>query len=353
VARRAILILSALAATAVAICGFLNIGGCRARVLSRLLRTENQPEVVPLPSNFFPQVPPGFKVTVLAGGFEEPRWLAIAPNGDLFIADSAAGTVVVLRSPVSTNGASREIFANHLNLPFGIAFHEDYVYVANTNQVLRFRFDPSTSKRLGDAEPILDLPGFGYNQHWARSLAFSPDAKKLFVSVGSKSNVSIESDPRRAAILEADPDGKNMRVCASGLRNAVGIAFNGECGKLCATVNERDDIGEDVPSDFFTHIVDGGFYSWPYTYLSPANVDNRVSPRPDWLPRRFPLMFCWAPTLRHFSLLSTRAVNFPRCIGMVSSLPSMVPGTGVFEAATRLSLCLSEMVLRLATRRCS
>ena len=157
-------------------------------------------------------------------------------------------------------------FADRLNLPFGIAFHDDYVYVANTNEVVRFRYDPKTSKRLGDAEPILGLPGMGYNQHWTRSLAFSADGQKLFVSVGSRDNISIESDPRRAAILVADPDGKNMRIFASGLRNAVGIGIEPRVGRLWATVNERDDLGDDVPSDYFTHIVEGGFYGFPYSY---------------------------------------------------------------------------------------
>jgi len=146
--------------------------------------------------------------------------------------------------------------------------------------VVRFCYDPKASKRLSDAEPILDLPGLGYNQHWTRSLAFSPDAKELFVSVGSKTNVSIESDPRRAAILVTDPDGKHMRIYASGLRNAVGIAFNPESDNLWAAVNERDNMGDDVPSDYFTHVVAGGFYGWPYAYLG-QHVDNRVAPRPD------------------------------------------------------------------------
>jgi len=167
-----------------------------------------------------------------------------------------------------------------LNLPFGIAFHDDYVYVADTNEVLRFRYDPRTSKRLGDAEHILDLPGMGYHQHWTRSLAFSPDGRRLFVSVGSSANISIESDPRRAAILVADPDGKNMRMFASGLRNAVGIGFNQESGNLWAAVNERDDIGDDVPSDYFTHVMDGGFYGFPYSYIG-RHVDDRVRSRPD------------------------------------------------------------------------
>ena len=165
-------------------------------------------------------------------------------------------------------------------MPFGIAFHDGYVYVANTNEVVRFRYDPETSKRLSDAEHILDLPGLGYNQHWTRSLAFSGDGKTLCVAVGSQTNVAIESDPRRAAVLASDPDGTNMRIYASGLRNAVGIAIKQRTGQLWATVNERDDIGDDVPSDYFTHVAEDGFYGWPYSYIGP-HVDDRVVPRPN------------------------------------------------------------------------
>ncbi len=237
----------------------LNLRGYRARVVARLLRTVNLPVVVPLPENFHPQLPPGFQASVFATGFDEPRWLAIAPDGDVFVSDSAAGTVIVLHSPFgSALAGPRGIFAEHLKLPFGIAFHGDYVYVANTNQVVRFRYDPRTSRRMGEVEPILDLPGLGYNQHWTRSLAFSLDGKELFVSVGSKTNVSIESDPRRAAILVSDSEGRNARVYASGLRNAVGIAFNPDSGDLWASVNERDGMGDDLPSDYFTHVIEMG-----------------------------------------------------------------------------------------------
>jgi glucose/arabinose dehydrogenase len=263
----------------------LNPRGWRARGLARLFRVENHPIVVPPPPNFQPQVPPGFGVSVFAKGFTEPRWLAVAPNGDVFVADSAAGAVVVLHDSKGKGVAeSRNIFADHLNLPFGIAFHDDFVYIANTNEVVRFRYDPRTSTRSGDAEHILDLPGMGYHQHWTRSLVFSPDGKKLFVSVGSSTNVSIEKDSRRAAILVSDPDGKNMQIYASGLRNAVGIALNPQSGALWATVNERDDIGDDIPSDYFTHLVEGGFYGWPYAYGG-GHPDNRVSPRPDLVAR--------------------------------------------------------------------
>jgi glucose/arabinose dehydrogenase len=266
---------------ALALILFLNVGGWRARILARLLRTENWPVVVSPSANFRPKVPFGFKASVFASGFAQPRWLAVAPNGDVFVADSALGEVLVLHDPGMHGSArSREIFADHLNLPFGIAFHKDFIYVANTNEVLRFRYNPQTSRRLGGAEHILDLPGMGYNQHWTRSLAFAAGEGKMFVSVGSLTNVSIESDPRRATILIADPDGKNMRIYASGLRNAVGMAFNPESGDLWATVNERDDIGEDVPSDYFTHVIEGGFYGWPYSYIG-SHLDNRVKPRSD------------------------------------------------------------------------
>jgi glucose/arabinose dehydrogenase len=281
VLRGTLIALGLIIAAALAVIIVRNEGGWRALVLARALRTSNYPVLVPRPPNFQPRVPPGFVVTVFATGFVEPRWLAVAPSGDVFVADSASGEVVVLHDPEGQGRAqSREVFADHLNLPFGVAFRNDYVYVADTNEVLRFRYDSRTSKRLGEAEHILGLPGAGYNQHWTRSLAFSPDGQKLFVSVGSRDNISIESDPRRAAILAVDPDGKNMRIFASGLRNAVGIGFDQESGNLWAAVNERDDLGDDVPSDYFTHVLDGGFYGFPYSYIG-GHVDDRVRSRPD------------------------------------------------------------------------
>jgi glucose/arabinose dehydrogenase len=265
---------------AVSLC-VLNVGGWRARILARLWRVENWPVVVPAPPDFQPQVPPGFKVSIFAGGFAEPRWLAVAPNGDVFVADSATGQVVVLHDRLNRGAAeSRDVFADHLNLPFGVAFHGDYVYVASTNEVLRFHYDRQTSQRRGDPEHVIDLPGMGYRQHWTRSLAFSNDGQYLFISVGSQTNVSIESDRRRGAILVADPDGKNMRIYASGLRNAVGIAVHPETSRLWAAVNERDGVGDDVPSDYFTDVEPGGFYGWPYSYIG-QHVDDRVARRPD------------------------------------------------------------------------
>ena len=259
----------------------LNVNGWRARLSARLTRVENSPVVVPLPRGFRPQVPPGFRVSVFARDLAEPRWLAVAPDGDVFVADSAAGRIVILHG-ITSDGTcqSRTTFADHLNLPFGIAFHGRYVYVADTDAILRFAYDPHSSTRLGMAEHVLGLPGMGYHQHWTRSVAFSLDGSKMFVSVGSQTNEGIERDPRRAAILVAAPDGGNARVYASGLRNAVGISCNPDSGKLWASVNERDDIGDDVPSDYFTQVREQGFYGWPYAY-GDRQVDNRVSPRSD------------------------------------------------------------------------
>jgi glucose/arabinose dehydrogenase len=240
----------------------------------------NGPSSAKPPEGFLPTAPPGFHVNVYAKEFKYPRFLAVAPNGDIFLADLGAGQVIVLRDPQHTGSAQqREIFAEHLNRPFGIAFHGDYVYVGNMNAVVRFRYDEQTSKRLGEAEHILDLPSGG--SHITRTVAFSPDGKQLFVSVGSSGNIDVEKDQRRAAVLVADPDGKNSRIFASGLRNAVGLGIEPLTGAVWVAVNERDELGDNLPPDYFTSIKDGGFYGWPYSYIG-DNVDPRVQPqKPD------------------------------------------------------------------------
>jgi glucose/arabinose dehydrogenase len=232
------------------------------------------------PRGFLPTVPAGFHVNIFAKEFERVRFLVTAPNGDLFVADTGAGKVLVLRDPQHTGGASqREVFAEDLKLPFGIAFRDDYVYVGNTGEVVRFRYDKITSKRLGEAEHILDLPSGG--GHFTRTLAFSNDGQHLYISVGSSGNLEIEKDQRRAAILVCDPDGKNARIYASGLRNSVGLAVEPFTGAVWSAVNERDALGDDLPPDYLTSVKDGGFYGWPYSYIG-DNVDPRVQPqRPD------------------------------------------------------------------------
>jgi glucose/arabinose dehydrogenase len=243
----------------------------------------NPPHGRPSPG-FTPSALQGFEVSVFARGFQEPRYLAVAPDGDVFLADTGAGKVYVLHDP--GHGAAsdaRATFASDLNEPFGIAFHDNYVYIGDTDEVVRFPYDPKTSKRTGDREHILDLPGGG--MHSTRTLVFSPDGTKMFVSAGSDCNVCVESDARRAAIQVADPDGKNASIYASGLRNAVGLAIDPDTGQLWADVNERDMMGDNLPPDYFTRVKPGGFYGWPYSYIG-KNLDPRVKDqRPDLVAR--------------------------------------------------------------------
>jgi glucose/arabinose dehydrogenase len=232
------------------------------------------------PAGFLPKAPLGFEVSIYARDFKVPRFLAVAPNGDIFVADTGAGEIVILRDAAHGGGTpQKEIFADKQNRPFGIAFHGDYLYVGNMNAVVRFRYDQQTSKRTGEAEHILDLPNGG--GHTTRTVAFSQDGSKLFVSIGSSSNIDLDKDNRRAAVLVSDPDGKNSRIYASGLRNAVGLGIEPVTGAVWVSVNERDELGDDLPPDYFTSVKDGGFYGWPYSYIG-SNVDPRVKPqRPD------------------------------------------------------------------------
>ncbi|MHB8503581.1 MAG: PQQ-dependent sugar dehydrogenase [Candidatus Acidiferrales bacterium] len=236
----------------------------------------NGPDKVTPPEGFLPTVPAGFRINVFAADFKVPRWMMVAPNGDIFVAENGADQVDILRDPHDTGGAEgREVFASGLRRPFGIAFHDDYVYVGDTNELLRFKYDPKTSKRLGEGEHLMDFPSGG---HSTRSVAIAPDGKHLFVSVGSGSNIGVGEPPIRAAITICDLDGKNARLYATGLRNPVGLAIEPGTGEVWTSVNERDELGDNLPPDYFTSVRDGGFYGWPYSYIG-SNVDPRVKPQ--------------------------------------------------------------------------
>lgn len=237
--------------------------------------SENPPRVIPRPPGAELQLPPGFAAAVFAeGGFLQPRWLAQASNGDVFVADSKAGNIIILRDTNNDGTADqRFIFASVLNQPFGMAFWRDYLYVGNTDGVVRFRYRTGQIRSEGDPEKIADLPGRGYREHWTRNLLFNPAGSKLYVTVGSQSNVDVEPEPR-ASILEFEPDGAGRRVFASGLRNPVGLSFYPGTNQLWGAVQERDRLGDDLPPDFVTSITEGGFYGWPYTYIG-SNPDPR------------------------------------------------------------------------------
>ena len=246
----------------------------------------NFPKVVKRPEGAWPKAPKGFEVTEYATGLTEPRVIARAPNGDLFVSESRAGRVRILRD---TDGdgkpETKEIFAEKLSRPFGIAFgppgaDPKWVYVANTDSVVRFPYKNGDLKATGDPETIIkNIPSgneaVGGGGHWTRDLEFSPDGKTLYVSVGSRSNNDDDKrEDRRANILAFDPDGKNERIFASGIRNPVGLATEPKTGKLWASVNERDGLGDHLVPDYITHVEEGGFYGWPWYYIG-SNPDPR------------------------------------------------------------------------------
>jgi len=245
----------------------------------------NPARLVPMPPGLTPHAPPGFTVSVLASGFEEPRWLAVAPNDDVFVADSASGTIVVLHDPL--HRGPREVFADHLSLPFGIAFHERFVYVAEGSTVDRFPYDPRTAKRTGEKQPVLAVPPVaepnapGVYGHSTRSLGFSLDGHRLFVSIGAATNVSLDDDPARAVVIVCDLDGTHRRVYASGLRNAIGLAVHPHSGRVWATVNERGGLGDDLPPDYFTEVRERGFYGFPFKlrWRAPRHAGVTATPR--------------------------------------------------------------------------
>jgi len=244
----------------------------------------NGPRVIPKPEGAKLNLPPGFEVATFAeGGFTRPRWMALAPNGDVFLADSdAAGKIIILRD-TNHDGVADErfVFAENQLQPFGLAFWKDYLYLGNTNAVVRFHYRPGQTKADGPPEKIADLPGRGYREHWTRNILFSPDGQKMYVTVGSESNVNVEADPMRASIIEFNPDGSGKRTYASGTRNPIGLAWLPGTRTLWAAVQERDRMGDDLPPDYVTEIKDGGFYGWPYAYNGPNEDPRRKGERPD------------------------------------------------------------------------
>ena len=247
----------------------------------------NNPRVVPQPQGAWPQVLPGFKIERLATGIRNPRLLRTAPNGDIFIADSEANQILVIHGVGSGAApAAPETFATGLSQPFGIAFYPPgpnpkYVYVGNTGSVVRFPYSNGDLKATGPAEMIVpNIPSGGRltgGGHWTRDVIFSADGKKMFVSVGSHSNVTDDAqEVRRADILEFNPDGTGEKIFASGIRNPVGITFDPSTGELWASVNERDEIGDNLPPDYITHVQEGGFYGWPWFYIG-SNEDPRLA----------------------------------------------------------------------------
>jgi len=261
---------------------------------------DNAPTVIPRPADAWPIAPAGFKVMLYAGGdnaplqrsqagehmaraagtFTQPRLIRTAPNGDLFVADSGAGVIDVLRG-VGPDGKAAVIeqFATGLDHPFGIAFFPAesprYVYIGNATTVVRFPYHAGDLHASGPAETVVpDIPGYAQLRgggHWTRDVVFTEDGKHMLVSVGSGSNVDdADTHPRefhRADILEYTPDGKFEQVYASGLRNCVGEAINPVTGELWCSTNERDALGNHLVPDYVTSVPEHSFFGWPWYYM--------------------------------------------------------------------------------------
>jgi len=269
---------------------------------------DNEARVVRRPYNASLKVPPGFQVALFASGLKEPRSLVTAPNGDIFVAETEAGRIRVLRAADGDTRPRRDnIFASGLDGPFGIAFYPpgpdpQWVYVANTGSVVRFAYRNGDLKAHGKAEPIVRaLPKGG---HTTRDLVFSRDGRQMFVSVGSAGNAGEGMQPKsadaiarweaahglgaawdddtdRAAVLAFDPDGKNKRIFASGLRNCVGLGVHPQTGDLWCSVNERDGLGDDLVPDYVTRVRDGSFFGWPWYYIGANQDPGHPGARPD------------------------------------------------------------------------
>jgi glucose/arabinose dehydrogenase len=239
--------------------------------------SDNGPHIVHRPDSAWPKAPPGFTVDLLTTGLTNPRKIVTAPNGDLFVAESEPGRIKVLHQGPDGKIASTTIFARDLRQPFGIAFYPrgpnpTHVYIANTDSVVRFPYqNGDLTARTGPEMIVPDIPGGGRLRgggHWTRDIVFTQDGKKMFVSVGSHSNDSDDAlEKHRADILQYNPDGTAFRIYASGIRNAVGIAIEPQTGVLWGSVNERDQIGDNLPPDYITHFEENGFYGWPWYYL--------------------------------------------------------------------------------------
>jgi glucose/arabinose dehydrogenase len=246
--------------------------------------SDNGPHLIRRPENAWPKAPKGFQVDLLAEGLSIPRKIVTAPNGDLFLAESYAGRIKVLRQGPDGKIVTNSIFAGQLHQPFGMAFYPpgpkpQFVYVANTDSVMRFAYQNGDLQAGGAPETVVpDIPGGGRLRgggHWTRDIVFTPDGRKMFVSVGSHSNVNDdEQEKNRADVLEYNPDGTGFRVYAWGIRNPVGLAIEPQTGQLWASVNERDALGDNLPPDYITRVQENGFYGWPWYYIG-----NHQDPR--------------------------------------------------------------------------
>ncbi len=238
----------------------------------------NPPRVIPRPAGAELKVPEGFAVEEWASGlYGVPRYMIVGPRGEILLSQMEAGVVTVIR-----DGERRDIL-NDLNAPYGLALHERWLYVAETDSVKRYPYDAGRMV-AGRGEEVIDLAAYS-GGHSTRTVVFDPEQEKLYLSVGSASNVSAGEPPLRATVSRYDPDGSGQEIYASGLRNAVGLGFNPVTGDLWATAHERDGLGDDLVPDYLTRVEEGGFYGWPYAYIGPHEEPRRKGEAPELVAR--------------------------------------------------------------------
>ena len=230
----------------------------------------NRPRVVPRPDGAKLNLPPGFQIEVFAEGFERPRFMLLGPSQELLVSDSmpkGGGSVWLLK------GKDRRKIVEGLDRPYGLAFWKDYLYVAETTSLKRYKYDAKAMKAATPGQEVVSLAGFDAG-HWTRTVLFDRKGEKMYLTVGSGSNVATGEDPRRAAINRYNPDGAGHEIFASGLRNVIGLRWYPGANALWAATQERDLLGDDLVDDYFVAVKQGGFYGWPYAYTGP-NEDPR------------------------------------------------------------------------------
>lgn len=244
----------------------------------------NAPQVVTRPDGAQFKLQQGFRIEEFAADFQKPRIMLYGPSGEILITDSIAnGTVTILfdKNNDFKADSERKKLIEGLDRPYGMAWFNkyEYLYVAETTAVKRYKYD-AKAMTVGKAEPVVDMKDFAKG-HWTRTIAFDPQGKKLYVGVGSASNVSTGEPPERAAINRYNPDGSGHEIFATGVRNPTTIGFYPGTNTLWASIQERDELGDDLVPDYFTSVRQGGFYGWPYSYLGPNEDPRNKGQRPD------------------------------------------------------------------------
>jgi glucose/arabinose dehydrogenase len=334
-----------------------------------------------------PSVAPGLKIEALAKDLQHPRSIYVLPNGDILVVESKSPNVQPIQRPkdivmgvieswVTSGGntgesnritllrdengdgkpETRSVLLDHLASPFGVALVKSDLYVANTDAIVRYRYNSGDTKITAPGTTLTPLPGGPIDHHWTKSLVANADGSLLYVGVGSKSNITengMEAEENRAAIWEVDRATGRWRIFASGLRNPNGLTFEPETKALWTVVNERDELGPDLVPDYMTSVKDGGFYGWPYSYYG-RHVDPRVRPqRPDLVEKAIVLDYALSSRVAPLGLAFYTADSLPQNTAAARSSANTAAGTARSSMATRSYSCRSAAVVRTARRRMS